>query len=55
MIVERQPDGKMRVASGSWDSEKVFLRDRVLELRSVEGCIHVARKERRHDEWDPPI
>ena len=34
---------------------KVFLRDQVLEVRNVEGRIHVARKPRRHDEWDPPI
>jgi hypothetical protein len=24
IVIERQPDGKMRVASGSWDGEKVF-------------------------------
>ena len=55
IVIERQPDGKMRVTSGSWDREKVFLRDQVLEVRNVEGRIHVARKPRRHDEWDPPI
>jgi hypothetical protein len=49
IVIERQPDGKMRVTSGSWDGEKVFLRDRVLEVRNVEGRIHVARKERRPD------
>jgi hypothetical protein len=27
----------------------------VLEVRNVDGRIHVARKERRPDEWDPPI
>jgi hypothetical protein len=27
----------------------------VLELRNVDGRLHVARKERRPDEWDPPI
>ena len=35
--------------------EKVFLRDQVLEVRNVEGRIHLARKPRHHDEWDPPI
>jgi hypothetical protein len=55
IVIERQPDGKMRVTSGSWDGEKVFLRDQVLEVRNVEGRLHVARKERRPDEWDPPI
>ena len=52
---ERQSDGKMRVTSGSWDGEKVILRDQVLEVRNVDGRLHVARKERRPDEWDPPI
>jgi hypothetical protein len=33
IVVERQPDGKMPVTSGSWDSEKVFLKDQVLEVR----------------------
>jgi hypothetical protein len=28
IVIERQPDSKMRVTSGSWDGEKVFLRDR---------------------------
>jgi hypothetical protein len=45
----------MRVTSGSWDGEKVILRDQVLEVRNVDGRLHVARKERRPDEWDPPI
>ena len=43
------------LTSGSWGGEKVFLRDQVLEVRNVEGRILVARKPRRHDEWDPPI
>jgi hypothetical protein len=49
LIAERQPD----VTSGSWDREKVILRDQVLEVRNVDGSLHVARKSRRHDEWDP--
>jgi hypothetical protein len=40
----------MRVTSGSWDGEKVILRDQVLEVRNVDGRLHVARKERRPDE-----
>jgi hypothetical protein len=54
-VIERQPDGKMRVTSGSWDGEKVILRDQVLEVRNVEGGLHIASKSRHHDEWDPPI
>jgi hypothetical protein len=51
--VKREPDGKMRVTSGSWEGEKVFFRDQVLEVRNVDGRLHVARKPRQHDEWDP--
>jgi hypothetical protein len=47
IVIERQPDGKMRATSGSWDGEKVFLREQVLEVRNVEGRIHVARRPRR--------
>jgi hypothetical protein len=45
----------VRKSSGSWDGEKVILRDQVLEVRNVDGRLHVARKERRPHEWDPPI
>ena len=37
IVIERQPDGKMRATLGSWDWEKVFLRDQVLEVGNVEG------------------
>jgi hypothetical protein len=47
-------NAKMRVTSGSWDGEKVILKDQVLEVRNVEGRLHLARNERRPDEWDPP-
>jgi hypothetical protein len=53
IVIERQPDGKMRVTSGSWDGEKVILRDQVLEVRNVDGRLHIARKPRGYDEWDP--
>ena len=55
MVVAEDHDGKMRVTSGSWEGEKVFARDQVLEVRNVDGRLHVARKPRHHDEWDPPI
>ena len=32
----------------------MILRDEVPEVRSVDGSLHVARKPRYHDEWDPP-
>ena len=37
------------------DGEKVILKDQVLVVRNVDNRLHVARKERRPDEWDPPI
>jgi hypothetical protein len=37
IVIERLTDGKMRVTSGSWDREKVILRDQVLEVHNVEG------------------
>ena len=33
-------DGLMRVTSGSWDGEKVILKDQVLEVRNVDGRLH---------------
>jgi hypothetical protein len=35
IVIEKQPDGKMRVTSGSCDGEKVFLKDQVLETWNV--------------------
>jgi len=55
IVVERQTDGKMRVTSGSWDGEKVILRDQVLEVSKVEGRLHVARKPLHHEEGNPQI
>jgi hypothetical protein len=43
IVVERQSDGKMRVTSGSWDGEKVILRDQVLEVRNVDASRTHAR------------
>jgi hypothetical protein len=40
-VVEKAPEGKIRVTSGSWDGEKVFLRDQVLKVRCVDGRLHV--------------
>ncbi|MGC2077684.1 MAG: hypothetical protein WA728_16970, partial [Xanthobacteraceae bacterium] len=55
IVIVRDHDGKMRVTSGSWDGERVILRDQVLEVRNVDGRLHVARKARKPDEWDPPV
>jgi hypothetical protein len=33
----------------------VILRGEMLEIRNVDGVLHIARKRRYHDEWDPPV
>jgi len=45
----------MRVTSGSWDGEKVFLKDQVIEIRhaNADSRLHVARKTGHAVEWDP--
>ena len=57
IVIERQPDGKMRVISGAWDNEKVLFSDQVLEVRyaTADGRLHISRKTKHHDDWDPPI
>jgi hypothetical protein len=42
----------MRVTPGSWDGEKLILRDQVLEVRYVDGRLHITCKPRGYDEWD---
>jgi hypothetical protein len=55
IAIAREVGGKVRVTSGSWEGEKVILKDQVLEVRNVDGRLHVSRKARKPDEWDPPI
>ncbi len=55
IVVYRLPDGKMLVPSGTWGGERVGSRDQVLDVRNVDSRLHVARNERRHDEWDPRV
>jgi hypothetical protein len=55
LTIERLPEGKMHVTSNGWDGEKMFLPDQVLGVRWLDGSLHVVRKERHHDKWDPPI
>jgi hypothetical protein len=57
IVIERQPDGKMRVTSTSWDGEKVLMRHQVLEVRyaTADGRLHIACKVKHHDDWNPPI
>jgi hypothetical protein len=44
----------MRIASLLWETPKVILGE-VLEVRNVDCCLQVARKERHSDDWDPPV
>ena len=53
--VRREEGGKIRVTLSLWEDAKVIGKHEVLEVRNVDGRLHVARKERRPDEWDPPI
>ena len=55
IAIAREVGGKVRVTSGSWDGEKVILKDEVLEVRNVDGRLYVARKAKKPDEWDRPI
>jgi hypothetical protein len=57
IVVERQPDGKMPVTSGSWDGEKVFLKDQVLEVRHAvpDARLHVARKTKAPESGTRPM
>jgi hypothetical protein len=55
IVIHRQPNGGTRVTSGSWDGEKLILKDQVLEVRCVDGRLPVARKVRKPDECDLPI
>jgi hypothetical protein len=47
-VCERAPEGKIRVTSGSW----MFLKDQVLEVPQCRVRLHIARRERFHDEWN---
>jgi hypothetical protein len=46
---------KIRVTSILWEDAKVIGKHEVLEVRNVDDRLHIARKARRPDEWDPPI
>jgi hypothetical protein len=55
IVIEKQPDGKMRITSGSWNGEKIFLKDQVIEVRHANALGCMARKTKAPDEWDAPI
>ena len=54
LVLEKLADGKIRVTSSSLVEDKVILPDQVLEVRSPDGRIRVARRGRLPDAGDPP-
>jgi hypothetical protein len=54
LVLEKLADGKIRVTSTSLVEDKVILAGQVLEARSLDGRIRLARKERLPDAGDPP-
>ena len=55
LAVRREEGGKIRVTSTLWEDAKVIGKGEVLEVRNVEGRLHIARKLRQHDDWDPYV
>jgi hypothetical protein len=53
LVLERLADGKIRATSNSFVEDKVILPDQVLEVRSFEGKLRIARKAREYDDGDP--
>src|SRR5271156_2764645 len=43
-LLERLPEGKIRVTSLAWDEPKVFLAGQSLEVRNKDGVLVLARK-----------
>ncbi len=44
IAVKAEKDGKFTVNSSAWDDRKTILADQVLELRWVEGQVHLLRR-----------
>jgi len=55
LTLKREDGGKIRNTSLLWPEPKVILKGEVLEIRNVDGVLHIARKARKPDEWDPPL
>jgi hypothetical protein len=43
LALKRENGGKIRVVSLLWEAPKVILRNEVLEIRNVDGVLHIAR------------
>jgi hypothetical protein len=55
LALKHEDGGKILVTSLLWPEPKVILKGEVLEIRNVGGSLHIARKVKNHDEWDPPV
>jgi hypothetical protein len=55
LALKPEDGGKIRVASLPWEAPKVILKGEVLAVRNVDRVLHIARKARYHDEWDPAV
>lgn len=55
LVIKREGGGKMRVASRHWEEAEVTGKNEMLEVRSVDGRLDVARKERKPYGWGPPV
>jgi hypothetical protein len=54
LTFSKLPDGKFKATCQLWTDGATILPDRVLEVRSVQGTIRIARKIRERDEQDLP-
>jgi hypothetical protein len=55
LVLKREPEGKIRVTSKFWEDAKMIGRGEVLEIRNVEGRLHIARRPLPHGEWGRPV
>ena len=51
--VKRETDGKIRVTSLLWEAPKLILKGEVLEVRNVDGRLHIARKAKNPTNGTP--
>jgi hypothetical protein len=52
IALEALAGGNIRVNAVAWSDPKVVLRDQVLEDRSMDGQLRIARKDRHYDDHD---
>lgn len=55
VVFEAIEGDKIKATASPWPDGKVILKGEVFEVRTVWGGLRFARKERFHDEKDPPV